>query len=87
MRWADSRRSPRASGTCADFVNYRRAILNFQIFLLRTKILSRKHVFNVRATYQREAEKAITHLTSIGIQRIAILHVDDSFGPGGHARL
>lgn len=43
----------------------------------------RKFVFNVRATYQREAEKAITHLTSIGIQHIAILHVDDSFGLDG----
>lgn len=43
----------------------------------------RKFVFNVRATYQHEAEKAITHLTSIGIQRIAILHVDDSFGLDG----
>lgn len=43
----------------------------------------RKYVFNVRATYQREAEKAITHLASIGIQRIAILHVDDSFGRDG----
>lgn len=43
----------------------------------------RKYVFNVRATYQREAEKAITHLTSIGITRIAILHVDDSFGLDG----
>ena len=28
----------------------------------------RKHVFNVRATYQRdEAEKAMTHLASMGI--------------------
>ena len=45
----------------------------------------RKHVFNVRATYQREAEKAITHLASIGITRIAILHVDDSFGQDGLA--
>lgn len=43
----------------------------------------RKNVFNVRATYQREAEKAIVHLTSIGIKRIAILHVDDSFGLDG----
>ncbi|MEK9804478.1 MAG: ABC transporter substrate-binding protein, partial [Curvibacter sp.] len=39
-----------------------------------------KHVFNVRATYQREAEKAIQHLVTIGIDRIAVLHVDDSFG-------
>ncbi len=37
-------------------------------------------VFNVRATYQREAEKAIAYLTSIGVTRIAILHADDSFG-------
>lgn len=37
-------------------------------------------VFNVRATYQREAEKTIAYLTSIGVTRIAILHADDSFG-------
>jgi len=37
-------------------------------------------VFNVRATYQREAERAIAHLSLIGIDRIAIVHVDDSFG-------
>jgi branched-chain amino acid transport system substrate-binding protein len=45
----------------------------------------RKHVFNVRATYQREAEKAVTHLTSMGINRIAVVHVDDSFGADGLA--
>ncbi len=43
----------------------------------------RKHVFNVRATYQREAEKAVTHLASMGMQRIAIVHADDSFGSDG----
>lgn len=43
----------------------------------------KKHVFNVRATYQREAEKAITHLASIGITRIAVVHTDDSFGRDG----
>ena len=37
-------------------------------------------LFNVRATYQREAERAIRHLSLIGIERIAVLHVDDSFG-------
>lgn len=37
-------------------------------------------VFNVRATYQREAAKAIEHLASIGITRIAVLETDDSFG-------
>ncbi len=40
----------------------------------------RKHVFNVRATYQREAEKAVGHLVTIGIDKIAVVHVDDSFG-------
>ena len=45
----------------------------------------RKNVFNVRATYQREAEKAIAHLSSMGISRIAIVYVDDSFGADGLA--
>ena len=37
-------------------------------------------VFNVRATYQREAERAVSHLSLIGIDRIAVVQVDDSFG-------
>jgi ABC-type branched-subunit amino acid transport system substrate-binding protein len=37
-------------------------------------------VFNVRATYQREAAKAVEHLASIGITRIAMIETDDSFG-------
>lgn len=37
-------------------------------------------VFNVRAPYQREAIKAIKHLASLGMTRIAILQTDDSFG-------
>jgi ABC-type branched-subunit amino acid transport system substrate-binding protein len=45
----------------------------------------KKHVFNVRATYQREAEKAITHLSSMGITRIALVSTDDSFGADGLA--
>ena len=40
----------------------------------------RKYVFNVRSTYQREAEKAIGLLSSIGVTSIGVLHVDDSFG-------
>jgi len=43
----------------------------------------RQHIFNVRATYQREAEKAMAHLASIGITRIAVIYVDDSFGSDG----
>jgi ABC-type branched-subunit amino acid transport system substrate-binding protein len=39
-----------------------------------------KYIFNVRSSYQREAEKAMQHLHTLGITRIAIVHVDDSFG-------
>lgn len=42
-----------------------------------------KWVFNVRATYQREAEKAVEYLGTVGITRIAVLHTDDSFGADG----
>jgi branched-chain amino acid transport system substrate-binding protein len=37
-------------------------------------------LFNVRATYQREAERAVSHLSLIGIDRMAIVQVDDTFG-------
>ena len=37
----------------------------------------------MRATYQREAEKAITHLASMGITRVALVYADDSFGADG----
>jgi len=37
-------------------------------------------IFNVRATYQREAERAVAHLALIGVTRIGVIHVDDSFG-------
>ena len=43
----------------------------------------KKHVFNVRATYQREAEKAMLHLSTLGIKRIALVYQDDSFGEDG----
>lgn len=43
----------------------------------------KKHVFNVRATYQREAEKAVLHLNTLGIKRIALVYTDDSFGIDG----
>jgi branched-chain amino acid transport system substrate-binding protein len=42
-------------------------------------------VFNVRASYQREAEKAITHLSTTGLTRIGVIHVDDSFGADVYA--
>jgi ABC-type branched-subunit amino acid transport system substrate-binding protein len=37
-------------------------------------------IFNVRASYQREAEKSISLLASMGLTRIALVHVDDSAG-------
>lgn len=37
-------------------------------------------VFNVRATYQREAEQMIVHLSIVNSVRIAVVQVDDSFG-------
>lgn len=40
-------------------------------------------IFNVRATYQREAERVIQHLSLTGLERIALIQVDDSFGQDG----
>jgi ABC-type branched-subunit amino acid transport system substrate-binding protein len=37
-------------------------------------------LFNVRATYQREADRAVRHLSLVGMTRIGIVQVDDSFG-------
>ena len=45
----------------------------------------KRHVFNVRSSYQREAEKAITHLATTGVKRIALVYADDSFGADGVA--
>jgi ABC-type branched-subunit amino acid transport system substrate-binding protein len=38
------------------------------------------YVFNVRATYQREAESLTRHLGMAGLDRVGICYVDDSFG-------
>lgn len=38
------------------------------------------YIFNVRASYQVEAERAVQHLSLVGLDRIAVLQVDDSFG-------
>lgn len=40
----------------------------------------RKYVFNVRAPYQREAEKAVVHLATVGVTKVAVVHADDAFG-------
>jgi ABC-type branched-subunit amino acid transport system substrate-binding protein len=38
------------------------------------------YVFNVRAKYQVEAEKGVVQLSAMGMSRISVIHVDDSFG-------
>ncbi len=43
----------------------------------------KRQVFNVRSSYQREAQKAVEHLATVGIARLAVVHVDDSFGRDG----
>ncbi len=40
----------------------------------------KKNIFNVRAPYQREVKKAIAYLSTLGVQRIGVVHVDDTFG-------
>lgn len=37
-------------------------------------------VFNVRATYQVEAERVTRHLGLAGIEKVAVIYVNDSFG-------
>ena len=38
------------------------------------------YVFNLRASFQREAERAVKHLASIGVKRVTLVQVDDAFG-------
>lgn len=38
------------------------------------------YVFNLRASFQREAERAVKHLASIGVKRVTLVQVDDVFG-------
>jgi len=39
-----------------------------------------RYIFNVRSSYHREVEKVIDHLATVKTDRIALVHVDDSFG-------
>jgi len=45
----------------------------------------RKYMFPVRASYHSETFKLVPQLLNMGINRIAILYVDDSFGKDGLA--
>ena len=42
-------------------------------------------IFNVRAKYQDEVAKGVEYFNTIGLKRIGLLHVDDSFGSDGLA--
>ena len=43
------------------------------------------HVFNVRASYGDEVEKLVQHLTTLGVQRISVLWMNNGFGKDGLA--
>lgn len=45
----------------------------------------RKYLFPVRASYQSETFKIVPQLVNMGMTRIALLYVDDSFGKDGLA--
>jgi len=38
------------------------------------------YVFHLRASHQKEAERAVKHLAGIGVKRITIVQVNDAFG-------
>jgi branched-chain amino acid transport system substrate-binding protein len=38
------------------------------------------YVFNVRTSYQLEAEKAVDYLATLSMNRVVVVHADDSFG-------
>jgi ABC-type branched-subunit amino acid transport system substrate-binding protein len=40
----------------------------------------RRFVFNVRAPFRKEAQKAVIHLASVNVQRIGVFHANDAFG-------
>ncbi len=42
------------------------------------------NVINLRASYNQETEKMVAELTSVGIERIAVMYQDDSFGRAGY---
>ena len=45
-----------------------------------SRVPGARNVFNIRASYAEEAEKCIQHLSTLGIQRIAIAHQNNVFG-------
>ena len=49
------------------------------------RVPAASHVFHIRASYADEAEKLVQHLTTIGVQRIGVLWLNNGFGKDGLA--
>lgn len=45
-----------------------------------SRVPGARNVFNIRASYAEEAEKAVQHLATIGIRRIAVVYQNNTFG-------
>jgi ABC-type branched-subunit amino acid transport system substrate-binding protein len=45
-----------------------------------SRIPGARNVFNIRASYADEADKAVQHLATIGIRRIAVVYQNNAFG-------
>ena len=45
-----------------------------------SRIAGARNVFNIRASYADEADKAVQHLATIGIRRIAVVYQNNAFG-------
>ncbi len=44
------------------------------------RIPGARNIFNIRASYAEEAEKAVQHLATIGIRKIAVVYQNNAFG-------
>lgn len=45
-----------------------------------SRIPGARNVFNIRASYAEEAEKAVQHLATLGIRRISVVYQNNTFG-------
>ena len=45
-----------------------------------SRVPGARNVFNIRASYAEEAEKAVQHLATLGIRRISVVYQNNTFG-------
>ena len=45
-----------------------------------SRVPGARNIFNIRASYAEEAEKAVQHLATIGIRRISVVYQNNTFG-------